>query len=245
MQHTPPTCRKLSPVPQNDPNPTAPQPDPDQPLVRAAQSGDARALASLLDSYQHRLFAVCLRMLGTDRRSHQTASDLTQDALLKLLAGLPTFDHQSLFSTWAIRITMNVVLSHLRSAKLRNHASLSDHAAAFPGPSNPASRSENDGRLQTVRISENTTELSAASRVEHTERAGTVADALTKIDPHHRALLILRDVQGLDYEHIASALDIPLGTVKSRLFRARLALRAVLEPASIPASTPSHTPPAS
>lgn len=223
-------------MPLSNPNPTPPQPDPDQPLVRAAQSGDARALASLLDSYQHRLFAVCLRMLGTDRRAHQTASDLTQDALLKLLAGLPNFDHQSLFSTWAIRITMNVVLSHLRSSKLRTHASLNDHPA---NPQNPVSRSDIDGRSQSVRVLDDQTELSAASRVEHSERAGTVADALTKIDPHHRALLILRDVQGLDYEHIAAALDIPLGTVKSRLFRARLALRAVLEPAPSTPPTPA------
>ncbi|CAN5841869.1 sigma-70 family RNA polymerase sigma factor [soil metagenome] len=201
-------------------------PDPDAHLVSAARAGDSAATSRLLTAYQDRLFGVCLRMLGPDRRARQTAADLTQDALVKVISGLSSFDGASLFSTWAIRVTMNVVFSHLRAQRHREHVSLD--AAALHGPT-PGSTRRQTNAEHTLSSGLAARELSAGSGVEQEQERRRVAAALATLDPAARAMLVLRDVRGLEYDQIAAALDLPLGTVKSKLFRARLALRSVLE----------------
>lgn len=176
------------------------------------------ALSELVQLYQDRLFAVCLRMVGGDRHA---AADLTQDALLKLIQGLPGYDARSKFSTWAIRIAMNTCVSYLRSSKVRRHASL--EAAG----GNPAS----DNAMYGSSL-EQGRELSGPEGVELAQRRRRVAAALASIEPEQRCVLVLRDVQGLDYEQIGDVLQVPIGTVKSRLFRARLALRDAIESSS-------------
>src|SRR4029077_1267195 len=90
--------------------------------IRGAGIGDRAAWGELLARYQDRLYAVCLRMVG-DR---DAAADLTQDAFVKVIQGLDSWDGRSKLSTWMIRVTMNVCLSHLRSEKLGRDASLGD-----------------------------------------------------------------------------------------------------------------------
>ena len=224
-------------------------PSPDGHLIARAREGDHLAVTQLLTSHQHRLYAVCLRMLGTSPHDRQTAADLTQDALVKVIQGLPQFDAQSQFSTWAIRITMNVVLSHLRSQAVRKAAAASSRPAT--------SRPENDDdsphiaarspQLNAIRhaapnppaTSSPSSEQTGLSSVQHQELRDSLTDALAKLPVDHRAILILRDVRALEYDQIALVLGIEPGTVKSRLFRARLALRTALESTHPDASSSS------
>jgi RNA polymerase sigma-70 factor, ECF subfamily len=202
-------------------------------LVRRIQSGDQSAWTPLLTRYQDRLFGVCIKMLG----NRDLAADVTQDAMVKIIEGLGTFDGRAKLSTWMIRVTMNVCLSKLRSEKLRRHLSLealnsvkrgSGRARGGGGASGGGyyedQRSAAD-RLEDPRA----TEPEGESRVEREETRQRVAAALLRISPEQRAILVLRDSRGLDYEQIAEVLTVPVGTVKSRLFRARAALREALE----------------
>lgn len=180
-----------------------PRPDPD--ILKRAQDGDRDALDALLRPEMDRVYATCRRMVG----SRQDAEELAQDALVKVIRGLPTYDGRASLSTWMTRVTINACLSWMRSR-------------ARKSDKRPISLEQPDtlaGELGTppgVQVEENT----ARSRVER---------ALEALKPEHRAILVLRDVRDLDYEAIGSALDMPIGTVKSRLFRARAALRGVLE----------------
>jgi len=175
-------------------------------LVERIRAGDPDAWAELLEPYQDRLFGVCLRMVG-DR---ELAGDLAQDAMVRVIQRLHTFDGRSKLSTWMIRVTMNVCLSKLRSEKLRRHA-----------PLESASVRDDSGSGRG--------EPTAGESVQSGELRARLASALLRVSPDQRAILILRDARGLEYEQIAEVLGIAVGTVKSRLFRARSALREAME----------------
>ena len=168
-------------------------------------------MAELLRAYQKRIYSVCYRMV----RDAEEAADLTQDALVKIMEGLGSYDGRSALSTWMIRVTMNCCLSHLRRQKIRRHGSLDAPA----GPDEAAWVS----RLPAVG------ELSALQRVEQAEMRSILLRALKGLDPQMRAVIVLRDLQDLEYQQIGEVLGVPIGTVKSRLFRARAALRAAAE----------------
>src|SRR4051812_7528632 len=168
--------------------------------IRAAGIGSRAAWGELLTRYQDRLFTVALRMVG----NREVAADLTQDAFVKILQGLDTWDGRSKLSTWMIRVTMNVVLSHLRAAKVRKHASL-DAEIAPSLVRGVSGRQSLAGR-----------EPDAGQGVELTDQRRRVLAALADLEPDQRAIIVLRDVQGLDYDQIAAALGVATGTVKSR-----------------------------
>lgn len=189
-------------------------------LVEAYKQGDPDAIGTLLRSYQRRIYAVCYRML----RNEDEARDLTQDAMIKVLEGLESFDARARLSTWVIRVTMNCCLSYLRKRKLRRHMSL-DVSIADEEGAGAASGGATTHRDQLP----DERELPAADRVEREERRSTLLRGLESLDPHMRAVLVLRDMQDLDYQQIAEVIDKPVGTVKSRLFRARAALREAIE----------------
>ncbi len=179
-------------------------------LLEAHRGGEPAAMGKLLEAYQRRIYSICYRMI----RDEHEARDLTQDAMLRVIQGLDSFDGRSKLSTWIIRVTMNTCLSHLRKQKLRRHGSLDAGSEnATPGPLDPRSFGE----------------LSPPGRVELAEMRLLLGRALLCLDPDMRAVLVLRDMQELEYERIAKVLEVPVGTVKSRLFRARLALRAAAE----------------
>lgn len=201
-----------------------------QAIRRAGTGPEAREQWSrLVNLYQRRLFAVCLRMVGNP----QTAQDLTQDVFVKVIQGLNTWDGRSRLSTWMVRVAMNVCLSHLRAAKVRKTTSLD---AGWGGTSFAPSLVRSGGASsESVRtIGGNLAEPAGGLSVERDEERRIVASALGELDPDQRAIIVLRDVQGLDYQQIASVLGLEVGTVKSRLFRARLALRNLLEPKLTP-----------
>jgi RNA polymerase sigma-70 factor (ECF subfamily) len=171
------------------------------------------AWSHFLDTQEKRLFNICLRMTG----SRDDAAELTQDTLLKAMQHLEEFRGESKLSTWITRVAMNQALSFLRKRKLRHTASLD-----ATGPA------DIDGRSAWATQLENRRELSPQLCVEKQEQIERLQAAIGRLDADFRAVIVLRDIDQMDYAEIAGALDLPLGTVKSRLFRGRLALREML-----------------
>lgn len=213
-----------APKPPSDP-PSSPEAE--LALVAAIRRGDQSAWADLLTRYQDRLYSLCLRMVG----NRDMAQDLAQDSMVKVIEGLATYDGRAALSTWIYRVTMNVCLSKLRSEKYRRHASLDAESSSGDEPHRPHGtyRSYNTGEDLS-----NPKEPEALRRVQAQEERSGVASALLRIPADQRALLLLRDARGLEYEQIAEVLGVPVGTVKSRLFRARAALRDKLEGSKSP-----------
>ena len=174
-------------------------------LVEAALAGDDNAFGDLVTRYQDRLFNTLVHCLG----SPDDAEDAVQDALLQAYAKLASFRGASQFYTWLYRIAMNVGLTQLRRRK--PVASL-DHAKEALGEEPPAA---DDGPEQR---------LLADERVAH------VQAALADLGDQHRQILVLREIEGFSYEEIAEVLDLPVGTVRSRLFRARGQIKDRLAP---------------
>lgn len=156
-------------------------------------------------------------------RDRDLATDLTQDSFIKIIQGVESFDGRSKLTTWMIRITMNVCLSKLRSEKLRRHASLD----SLSGGTGAGSLS--GGRTADGRNLGSPGELESGSHVQAREERERLLQALSGLEPEQRAILILCDCRGLPYEQIADVLGVAVGTVKSRVFRARTALRDAVE----------------
>ena len=182
-------------------------------LVELHTQGRAEATAELLQAYQRRIYSVCYRMV----HDGEEARDLAQDAMVKLLEGLGSYDGRCRLSTWVIRVTMNCCLSHLRKRKLRRHGSLDE---SFEG----------DGPTAAQNLPARK-ELRFQGNVEHAEMRAILLAALETLDPDMRAVLVLRDMHDLDYQQISEVVGVPVGTVKSRLFRARTAVRSAAEEA--------------
>lgn len=176
-------------------------------LVADHQAGDPGAMTALLTSYQRRIYSICYRMLN----DADIAADLTQDSLVRVIEGLHGYDRRAAVSTWIIRITINCCLSYLRKQRLRRHGSLDD-------PVGPLGEPRWAGQAAKG-------ELSAGEGVELGEMRAVLVKALERLEPDMRAVLVLRDLQDLDYQQIGDVLGVRIGTVKSRLFRARAALR--------------------
>lgn len=208
--------------PKAHPGPAQGNNQEDMALVAAVRAGDARAWRELLARYQTRLFNVCLRMV----RNRDLAEDMTQESMVKIIQGLGSYDGRSKLSTWMIRVTMNVCLSKLRSEKVRRHHSLEGLAERA---ARSAGRDSSGGIGADALGFSQDREPSTASRVQDAEEQARVLDALDLLDPDQKAILVLRDLRGLDYDQIADVLGIALGTVKSRISRARSALLERLE----------------
>ncbi|MBS0187978.1 MAG: sigma-70 family RNA polymerase sigma factor [Planctomycetes bacterium] len=189
-------------------------------LVRAARRGDSKALATLLSRHQTRVYRMCLRVTG----SEETALDAAQETLLRAIRGLDTFDDRARFSTWITRIAINACLTRARSEKLRRHASLD-----APGPTNQGPTGDSARGAGSFGDSLPAGEQTPSRRVEQDEDHARMLRALGQLDVEARTILLLRDGHDLEYEQIAEMLGVAIGTVKSRLFRARQALREAME----------------
>lgn len=187
----------------------------EQALLEAYAGGDASALEELLEENESRIFAICMRMTG----NVEAARDLTQDTFLRVIQGLPGFSGKSKLSTWITRIAINTCLTDRRRRVVRQTVSLEDPVRSdSPQPDTPKGDLLAGGR-----------EPGPSERVQLSEARNHLSAAMSKLDPERRAILILRDGQELEYAEIAAILGIPTGTVKSRLFRARVALRHALD----------------
>lgn len=180
----------------------------DRELAARAKAGDQDAFERLVLDNQNRIYSLALRMVG-DR---EEAADLAQEAFLKAWQGLPAFQGDSSFATWMYRLAANVCIDFLRKRRRRQGAepafSLDDGEAGW---SEPADWEQDPQR-----------------KLEQAELSRAVARGLEALPDHHRQILTLRELAGLSYQEIGQALDLDPGTVKSRLARARLAMRGIL-----------------
>lgn len=192
---------------------------PDVAIIRRAQAGDRAAYGQLVLLYQDRLFNAALRMVG-DR---DEAMELTQEAFTRGLASLDGFRGEASPYTWLFRIAINLGISRLRKNPRARTFSLDRHA-------NGDGRGDDDQAAKLKdRFARDGRRDNPGVRVERRERDQQVLAALGRVDADYRAVLVMRDVEGFDYQQMADVLDLPLGTLKSRLFRARLALRDELK----------------
>ncbi len=195
----------------------------DAALVRKTQEGGIAAFEQLVLKYQDRVFNVCLRTTG----HREDARDLAQETFIRAFEGINRFEHKSSFYSWLFRIAVNLSISHRRRDKKFKMYSLSGDDDKGSLESQLA-QTDQAVKLRTVSGHEDGLQPPDLLKRQETRRA--VADALQRLDEDHRMILILRDIESLDYAAIAEILQLPLGTVRSRLHRARLALRELLKP---------------
>lgn len=170
-------------------------------IVQQVLKGDANAFEELVLEYEKKVYNVALRIVGNS----EDAADMTQEAFIKAYNSLASFRGDSKFSVWLTRIVSNLCLDFLRSRSRRPTVSLSV---------------EDDGgddvQLDIADNSQSPEELLERSLTRESVRRG-----LQALPDDYREILLLREIQGLSYDEIAAALDIEVGTVKSRIFRGR------------------------
>ena len=179
----------------------------DDELVNAAQTGDRNALDQLLRRHYDRIYAVCRRVTGGTK----DADDACQEALIKITRSLPRFDGRAAFGTWAYRIATNASLDELRKRKRR-----------------PSLHSMNPHGNGTDGTEPEVADPMAAKRIDAIDDRHANDEALGELSDDFKAAVVLRDVADLDYDEIADVLEIPIGTVKSRIARGRAALAVSL-----------------
>lgn len=182
-------------------------------LIEQCRRGDTAAFGDLVRKYQDRVFNTCWRLCG----NRTDAEDLTQEAFVRAFQSIDRFAGRSRFYTWVYRIAVNLTIS----ARRKNRRS--------SGPSLDAERTGADGEALGPRGEQLASgEASPAKQACDREQEARVMAALAGLEDEPRAVIILRDLESLGYDEIAEILGIPAGTVKSRLHRARLALREKL-----------------
>ena len=181
----------------------------EQLLLEKAKAGDIAAFEELIEGYQKRIYNLAYRILG----NYEDAGDMAQEALIRIFRSIANFKEQSYFSTWVYRITTNVCLDEIKKRKNKKVISLDEEI-----------RME-DGEMKRQIMSD---DLQPDAAAELEELRTFVSDAINSLPEDQRLVITLRDIQGLSYEEISSVLDCPSGTVKSRINRARQALKKVL-----------------
>lgn len=175
-------------------------------LVRKAQSNDLHAFENLVGLYQNRVYNLCYHLTG----NHDDAQDLAQEAFIRAYKALGNFRNEADFGTWLHRITLNVWLNIKRK---NSHKVVSLDEPYEPG---------NGSNIQREVAALDGDPLEA---LEEKEFHGLIRSALNTLSEEHRAVLVLREIEGYSYEEVSRILGCSLGTVKSRLSRAREMLR--------------------
>lgn len=170
----------------------------DRALIRRAADGDRAAFGALMARHEDMVFAVCMRMLG-DR---EAALDASQETFITLLRKADRYRGDAAVSTWLYRVTVNTCLDQMRKAKRRRTEPMPEH--------------------------HDPSDLRAGDPFEAVELRPDVETALAGLPDEFRAAVVLSDLQGLPLAEVAAALDVPVGTVKSRIFRGRRILAGVL-----------------
>jgi RNA polymerase sigma-70 factor (ECF subfamily) len=186
-------------------------------LVDLARSGDSQAFQKLVVAHQARLFSVAYGML----RDRDDAMDVVQDAFIKAHRKLPEFEGNAAFSTWLYRIAVNLCIDRKRADARRRKTDLDD----------AATRNLDDDPLYAE--AEYAPRMSGANPLRNVgdrELGAQLGKAMAQLSEDHRAIVLLREVEGMSYEEIAVTLGVPKGTVMSRLFHARKNLQRLLRP---------------
>ena len=173
----------------------------DSDLEERLRRGEPRAFEDLVIAYQHRVFGVALRML----RNRSEAEEIAQEVFLRVHRTVEDFRGEAKLSTWLYAITSRLCLNRLASGERRMAREGEESLERLRGDADPA------------------------AHVERVELEAALQRAITELPEERRIVVVLRDFEGLSYEEIATALDLPLGTVRSRLYRARTDLKEKLE----------------
>ena len=189
-------------------------------IVQKVLRGDVNAFEKLVLEYEKNVYNIALRMTGNS----EDASDMTQEAFIKAYNSLQSFRGDSKFSVWIYRIATNVCLDFLRSKSRRPTVSLSVE--------------DNDGEDVQLDVADES--QSPELLLDRQMTRDSVRRGLETLSPEYRQILLLREIQGLSYDEISQALGLEVGTVKSRIFRARKKLCAfLLQDGNIPEFTSS------
>lgn len=184
-------------------------------LVERCRRGDSAAMEQLIVKYQNRIYNVILKICANP----DDAAELTQDAFVKVLENINKFQGQSSFYTWLFRIAVNLTLNYCKRRVKLTVESLDEEKSSR--------HHEAVSRLKMFLADE--ASPNPAESVEKKELYELVYKALDRMDDSQRTIIVLRDIEQMNYAEIAQTLNIELGTVKSRLSRARAHLRDILE----------------
>jgi len=185
----------------------------DHRLITDCLQGDTAAFGELVRRYQDRLFNTVYRMVD----NAEDAQDVVQEAFLSAYQSLDSFKGDSLFFTWLYRIAVNTAIS----LKRKHRVTLSLNA----GPAGRNGDLNGGAGIEPLDVSE---ETRPGRGLERAEEERKIQEALNRLSPEHRAVLVLKDMEGQKYEAMAEILQVPIGTIRSRLHRARAELREVL-----------------
>lgn len=181
----------------------------EQELVERAKKGDETAFEVLVTDNEKRIYNLCRRLTGNP----EDAAELTQEAFLNAWRGLSRFQGESSFSTWLYRLASNACIDFLRKEKRRQNLSMTVSL---------------DDEEETRQVELPDERYAPERELERTEVRQAVAAGLERLTPEHRQVLVMREINGLSYAEIGAVLGLEEGTVKSRIARARNALRKVL-----------------
>jgi RNA polymerase sigma-70 factor (ECF subfamily) len=184
----------------------------DQDVVLRARSGQETAYRELIRRYERPVFALLFRMV----RDRELAEDLAQETFVKALNAIESYRPEFKFSSWIFKIANNAAIDHLRRREL-------DTLSLDGSP-----HAETPEAMQATALQIGARQESPLDAVEARELGGAIESAIGKLRPEYRSCILLRHVEGRAYEEIAEMLDLPLGTVKTYIHRARNELRQAL-----------------
>lgn len=180
-------------------------------LIALALEGDSDSFGELVRHYESFVYNVVYQIIG----NREDALDVSQDSFIKAFRSLTSFRGDCRFSTWLYRIAVNTSKDSLRSRSKRNITSLTEYE-------------DDDEESKNIDIPDDTTENMPEEALAEDERRRAVRLAIEALSEDHKAVVLLRDVSGYSYEDIAQMLGLEIGTVKSRLNRARLGIKNYL-----------------
>ena len=186
---------------------------PDADVVRLAQEGRETAFRELVRRYERPVFSLVFRMV----RDRETAEDLAQDAFIKVLNHIDKYSPEFKFSSWLFKIANNVAIDWMRRKRL--------DTVSMDGSPHATTAAEVEATTFDLAAQQE----SALDEMEARELGTEIERAIAHLRPEYRACIMLRHVEGRSYEEIATTLDLPLGTVKTYIHRARHELRRMLE----------------
>jgi RNA polymerase sigma-70 factor (ECF subfamily) len=186
---------------------------PDADVVLLAQQGRDAAFRELLRRYERPVFSLVFRMV----RDRDTAEDLAQESFIKVLNNIDRYRPEFKFSSWLFKIANNVAIDHLRKRTV--------DTVSLEGSRYATTTAE----AESTAIPVASKDQSALEEMESRELGGAIEQAVAALRPEYRACILLRHVEDRSYEEIAATLDLPLGTVKTYIHRARHELRKALE----------------
>ena len=173
-------------------------------LIKKARRGDGRAFSMLIENHERFVFNVVYRIIG----NAEDARDVSQEAFIKAFKNFESYDESSAFSTWLYRIAVNTAIDYIRKRKKENSISFEDYIV-------DEKNQKGDSGIEEKVISK--------------EGVKNIISAVNMLDDEFKTVIVLRDMEGMEYKEISDITGLPLGTVKSRLSRGRGKLRQMIE----------------